>query len=133
MFFLRSQASCSLRKTEQEPISLKGAVGSCFFPSASFPFFLGPLTCLILPSLLTPPHTVLQTIQVQVTETQLELAYTNKTNILAHLTGNIRVHLASITIGSRGSNDVIRLFLHFSALLLSQVISSFLQWTGFLQ
>ena len=40
------------------------------------------------------------------------------------------MHLASIMIGSRGSNDVIRLFL--SSASLCTLISSFLQWTRFL-
>lgn len=95
---------------------------SIMLPLFCFLSFLS-LTSHLLNPTFTPdlhPHTVLlQTLQVQVTKTHLRLAYTNKKNVLVHLTGNVRVYLASITIGFRGSNDVIRLFLHLSALLLT--------------
>lgn len=63
------------------------------------------------PSPYTHTHTVLlQTLQVQVAKTHLKLACTNKKNVLPHIIGNIRVHLASIMIASGGSSDITTLF-----------------------
>lgn len=102
--FLRYQASWSSEKPKQASTSLMRA--SCItLPLFCFLFFFS-LTSHLLNPAFTPdlhPHTVLlQTLQVQGTKTHLKLTYRNKNNVLVHLTGNVRVHLASIMIGSRG-------------------------------
>jgi len=130
VFFLRSQASYSLRRLKQVPTSLKRAVGSCLLPSPSLPFSLWFLICSILPSPLTPPPHHPADYPGSGDRNPAQISFQPKWNVWVHLTRNVRVHLASIMIGSRGSNDVIRLFL--SSASLCTLISSFLQWTGFL-